>query len=94
MSRPLQRICRLVPSQAQVGGGSSPGEMLPSVALALRPTHMALNQLYMRLVQWETPVIARIHQDSLLLDMRTVRDHDLPLLAEALEHVLREGGQA
>ncbi len=94
LSEPLQRICRLVPSQAQVGGGSSPGEMLPSVALALRPTHMALNQLYMRLVQWETPVIARIHQDSLLLDMRTVRDHDLPLLAEALEHVLREGGQA
>ena len=84
----IQAYARIVPSDAQVGGGSAPGEMLPSLALTITPGKIGLNELYMRLIQAETPVIARVHQDSLLLDMRTLRDKDVKPLADALNQAL------
>jgi L-seryl-tRNA(Ser) seleniumtransferase len=32
----------------------------------------------------KVPVIGRIHQDQILLDMRTVTDAELPLIADAI----------
>ena len=90
----IQANARIVPSDAQVGGGSAPGEMLPSLALAITPGKIGLNDLYRRLIQAETPVIARVHQDSLLLDVRTLRDEDIRPLAYALNQALPQEATA
>jgi L-seryl-tRNA(Ser) seleniumtransferase len=60
--------------ESTVGGGSLPGETLPTTLLALDAAHvlLPLEELAKRLRLRRTPLIARIHHDTLLLDPRTV----------------------
>src|SRR6266705_1548619 len=60
--------------ESTVGGGSLPGETLPTTLLALDIAHvpLPLEELAKRLRLRRTPLIARIHHDTLLLDPRTV----------------------
>lgn len=57
-------------SVSTVGGGSLPGETLPTWALGIRTSHAS--RLAALLRQGEPPVIARIEEDTVLLDPRTV----------------------
>jgi L-seryl-tRNA(Ser) seleniumtransferase len=74
----------LVPAESTVGGGSLPGERLPTTALAIiqRPGHAA--DLLRRLREHEPPVIGRIEQDRVLLDPRTVLTDEDDALIEAV----------
>jgi L-seryl-tRNA(Ser) seleniumtransferase len=76
--------CEVVVSESTVGGGSLPGEVLPSVALALAAA--APDALAARLRQAEPPVVGRIRNDRLQLDPRTV----LPRQDELLITILRQ----
>jgi L-seryl-tRNA(Ser) seleniumtransferase len=60
--------------ESTIGGGSLPGETLPTTLLALDAAHvpLPLNELAKRLRLRRTPIIARIQHDTLLLDPRTV----------------------
>lgn len=60
--------------ESTVGGGSLPGETLPTTLLALDAAHvpLPLDELAKRLRMRKPPVIARIQHDMLLLDPRTV----------------------
>ncbi len=78
----------VVPTQATVGGGSLPGETLPSWALALTPTDGAAQTLAARLRQADPPVVGRIERDRLLLDARTVLPEEEPLLLAAVRQAL------
>jgi len=60
-----------------VGGGSLPGETLPSFAVALNG---APDELARRLRQGTPPLIGRIADDRLLLDVRTVLEEQEPAL--------------
>jgi len=77
---------KVMPGRSTVGGGSLPGETLPSHLVALNvdsPDFVAA-----RLRAGEPPVIARIEEDQLVLDPRTVLPEQekllLPLLLSAL----------
>jgi L-seryl-tRNA(Ser) seleniumtransferase len=80
----------VVASVGRVGGGALPQVSLPSRALALTVPPLTPQQLEARLRQAQPPVIARIEQDHLLLDMRTLLPDDLPALKAALQDVLAE----
>jgi L-seryl-tRNA(Ser) seleniumtransferase len=60
----------IIDAQSTVGGGSLPGETLPTKAVALSVSHP--DQLAAALRAADPPVIARIEEDRLLLDPRTV----------------------
>jgi L-seryl-tRNA(Ser) seleniumtransferase len=62
----------VTPSLSTVGGGSLPGERLPTSVLAIKPPTGSATALLGRLRQHEPPVIARIERDRVLLDPRTV----------------------
>lgn len=68
----------VIPGQSTVGGGSLPGETLPTYLLALNIPHPDASAA--RLRQAHLPVIGRIQQERLLFDPRTV----LPEQEEAL----------
>lgn len=57
-----------------IGGGSLPGETLPTTLLALDAAQISfpLEELARRLRTRPTPIITRIYHDALLLDPRTV----------------------
>ncbi len=84
----------VVALQGQIGSGSLPVDRLPSAGLALRPAHKkgagrALEQLASVLRALPLPVIGRVADDQLLLDLRCLEDPDqllrqLPYLHEAL----------
>jgi L-seryl-tRNA(Ser) seleniumtransferase len=65
---------RIQRGESTVGGGSLPGETLPTTLLALDATHVSLplDELAHRLRTRHTPIITRIQRDTLLLDPRTV----------------------
>lgn len=69
---------------AYAGGGSLPEERIPSRALAVIPT-MGAEAAAARLRNGTPPVIGRIRDDRLLLDMLTVGEEELPDLAAALK---------
>jgi L-seryl-tRNA(Ser) seleniumtransferase len=60
----------VIPGESTVGGGSLPGETLPTFLLALDLPHP--DQIAKQLRQAEIPVICRIWQDRVVLDPRTV----------------------
>jgi L-seryl-tRNA(Ser) seleniumtransferase len=68
----------VVATRATVGGGSLPGETLPSVAL--RVHHGSASRLAERLRRSDPCVIGRIEDGAVLLDLRTVD----PVTDEAL----------
>ena len=68
-------------SRSAVGGGSLPGETLPSWVLSLDCQTLGPEEVMRRLRGANTPVIARIEEDRVLLDPRTVLpEEDAPLL--------------
>lgn len=74
----------VIPSESTVGGGSLPGETLPTWALS--PRVEGPNAAAARLRAHQPPVIARVAQDRLLLDPRTVLpEQDADLLAALKE---------
>ena len=57
-------------NRSTVGGGSLPGETLPTCVLALHPAHPDRFMAALRAA--DPPVIARMENDTILLDPRTV----------------------
>ena len=69
-----------------IGGGSLPGETLPTTLLALDAARVpfSLDELAKRLRLRRTPVIVRILRDTLLLDPRTVLEEQDEEVVEAI----------
>ncbi len=72
--------------ESTIGGGSLPGETLPTTLLALDATHVPipLDELAKRLRLRRTPIITRILRDTLLLDPRTVLEEQDKEVVEGL----------
>jgi L-seryl-tRNA(Ser) seleniumtransferase len=63
----------VIPGQSAIGGGSLPGETLPTFLLALAPSKPSTpDALAAQLRRAPTPVITRVTGDRVLLDPRTV----------------------
>jgi L-seryl-tRNA(Ser) seleniumtransferase len=77
---------RVVRTEATVGGGSLPGQTLPSWALAIRAP--SAERLAARLRTGEPGVVARIEADEVLLDLRTVERADDDGLERAVRTAL------
>jgi L-seryl-tRNA(Ser) seleniumtransferase len=74
----------LIEEQSQVGGGSLPGENLPTVCVRLRCTELSEEELAARLRRNEPPVFARIKDGALLLDPRTLEEEEMEEIASAV----------
>ncbi len=81
--QPTCSLC-LHPTMSRVGGGAMPEHGLPSWAVAFKPIHIHLSNMEQGLRKLSIPIIGRMEDDSLLLDMRTVSDDEIPDLAASL----------
>jgi len=72
---------------SRVGGGALPEEDLESRAVVLEPLDRTVNELEKNLRLNPLPVIGRIEEDRYILDMRTVGDDEVPLIANILAQV-------
>jgi len=73
---------------SKAGGGSLPEIEFPTYAVSIRPESISVNELEERLRKGSPPIIARIKDDALLLDARTVRDNEINELIRAIHATL------
>ena len=66
------------------GGGSLPGVEFPTFAVAVKPSSLSVNELEERLRTGSPAVIARIRENALLLDARSLGDRDVEAVARAV----------
>lgn len=78
---------RVAASSAQAGSGALPLEQIPSRAVVVSCQGVSANELAARLRRQPLPVVGYVQEDELYLDMRTVRDDEVPLLVAALRKV-------
>ncbi len=77
----------VVDMMSRVGGGAMPEQNLASRGVALQPIGMGVSHLEAELRGLEVPVISRIVDDQLLLDMRTIADDEVPLVDIGMQQV-------
>jgi L-seryl-tRNA(Ser) seleniumtransferase len=67
-----QLLAELVEGESLIGGGSAPSSTLPTTLLALTCCSLSADELAGRLRASNPPVIARVEDGRVLLDLRTV----------------------
>src|SRR6266704_4436756 len=79
--------------ESTIGGGSLPGETLPTTLLALDAAQLPLpvDELAKRLRLRSTPIITRIFRDTLLLDPRTVLEEQDEEVVQGLGEDISNG---
>jgi L-seryl-tRNA(Ser) seleniumtransferase len=65
-------VLDVVPVESLVGGGTAPKASLPSCAVSIRHASQTASELLGALRKLEPPIIGRIEEDVVLLDLRTV----------------------
>ncbi|MCH8205272.1 MAG: L-seryl-tRNA(Sec) selenium transferase, partial [Candidatus Hydrogenedentes bacterium] len=69
------------------GGGSLPGEAIPTWLVAVRMDRLSADELAAQLRTQSTPIVARISGDALLLDLRTLTDEDSNEIVAAFQRI-------
>ena len=81
---PSLRPCVLASGHSAVGGGSFPGAELPTTLVAIDPGALGAQGLALRLRLGSPPIVARIQDDRVVLDPRTLPPEAFPDIAEAV----------
>jgi L-seryl-tRNA(Ser) seleniumtransferase len=79
---------RLTEGNSVVGGGSCPDTNLPSILLSLTSERYSAGEIESRLRHQDPPVIVRLEEDRVLVDLRTVFPSQEKQLLKALETAL------
>lgn len=77
----------LVDGSSKVGGGALPLLSMPSRLLCIRPGLLSANRIEEGLRFHEPPVIARLEKDQVLLDLRTIQDGEMRVVATAIREL-------
>ena len=70
---------------SKVGGGALPLMDLPTRLLCLIPIKMSARYMDEWLRACDPPIIARVEQDKVVLDVRTIQDGELKIVASAIK---------
>ena len=73
--------------ESLIGGGAAPSAALPTKLLSLTPLTSTAAEILARLRALDPPIIARLEQGQVLLDLRTVFPEEDGLLAAALNQL-------
>ena len=73
--------------ESYAGGGALPDNALDTRLLAVRSTSHTANELANALRENNPPIVARIADDQLLFDLRTVAEEEIAEIADALRRI-------
>lgn len=75
---------RLREDHSRVGGGALPLLELPTWSVGVKLPGVSAQRLAKALRGGDPPIVARVSQEELLLDPRTIDDKEIPVVAESL----------
>ena len=78
----------VVEGQSLVGGGAAPSAALPTRVLAVTVPGLGANELAARLRQSDQPIIARVEEERVVIDLRTVFPEQDVAVAQALLRII------
>jgi L-seryl-tRNA(Ser) seleniumtransferase len=78
--------CRVIDSQCALGGGTTPTETIPSIAIEVPGD---ASQLASRFLRHDRPIVGRIVDDRFTIEVRTLGEGDRHDVAEATTTALR-----
>lgn len=79
---------KIMTEKGMVGGGSAPSAVLENIVLTVTHPKISANKLAQSLRQGELPIIVRIHDDKMILDVRTIFDEELIMIAQKLSDII------
>ncbi len=82
----------LIEGYSQVGGGSMPIEKLPTYLISLNKEGLSTKKMEEFLRGFTIPIICRINEDRLLLDVRTIEEDEFDNIVTAIKQ-LETGGK-
>ncbi len=74
----------VVATDSQMGSGALPLEKIPSVALKVSAAKRSPSRLAKQLRMQQPPITAYVQDGALLLNLRTIREDELPMVKQAL----------
>jgi len=77
----------VIDGESVIGGGAAPSSALPTKLLAVSCHGLSANELAARLRATETPVIVRVEDGRVIIDLRTVFPEQIEMLSSALATV-------
>lgn len=78
--------------QGQIGGGSTPNQFLESYGVAIKGKGLSPDKIEREMRALPTPVIVRINQDQVLIDMRTLLENEAEIVAQGLIEIGNKNG--
>ncbi|HID02049.1 MAG TPA: L-seryl-tRNA(Sec) selenium transferase [Desulfobacterales bacterium] len=87
----LKTVIQLQPVISRVGGGAMPEHGLDSWALILQPGEKGASALERWFRALPVPLILRIEDNKMIVDLRTILEEDIPLLIDILNNYLQRG---
>jgi L-seryl-tRNA(Ser) seleniumtransferase len=78
--------------ESVIGGGAAPSATLPTRLLAITCQGLSADELSARLRTSDVPIVARVEEGCVLLDLRTVFPDQDEVVTSSLRSVLRDGG--
>ncbi len=76
---------RLCDGFSRVGGGAMPLEEIRSRLLCISPGRLSAPYIVNLLHSYNPPIIARLEKDQVLLDIRTIQEKEVKIVAEAIK---------
>lgn len=77
----------LLDGDSKVGGGALPFLELPSRLLCLVPRKLSAHYMEGWLRSYNPPIIVRLEKDNVLLDLRTIQEKELKIVAQAIREL-------
>jgi len=90
IARQIQSVTlqvHMIDGKSVIGGGAAPSAALPTRLLAINHKKLSADELAARLRASDPPVIARVEEGRVLLDLRTVSPEQDRLLLEAIRRI-------
>lgn len=84
-ARKNKGVIYLRPTVSKVGGGAMPEHGVDSWALVLEPGARSASVLEKYFRSQKVPLVGRIEDEKMILDLRTIQEADIPLLIDLLK---------
>ncbi len=75
---------------AAAGGGSLPTQDIPTIVLTVKHKRLAANRMEAMLRQAPTPIIVRVNENEILIDLRTVAEDEFGFIVEGLRQIFSQ----
>jgi L-seryl-tRNA(Ser) seleniumtransferase len=77
----------IMKEHSMAGGGSLPTQEIPTVVVTVSSRGIPTSRMERSLRKLEVPIIARIFEDQVLLDLRTITEEEFVFIEEGMKHI-------